>query len=134
MLHKVLRPAYWAMFGAVMGFALGGTLVWSWQQSPTPWYGLLEKPTDWLVAIFTGLLVIIAVRQIFDTRILQRAYVSVEPLGIEAMFDGAHLIGHVGIRNAGHLPARFVSWFIDMKYTTSGDEADFPLKKQTGIL
>jgi len=61
----------------------------------------------WLA--FSGLKEQIALEQ-ENTRILQRAYISVEPLGIEPFYSAAgvpdNVIGHVECRNVGHLPAR----------------------------
>jgi hypothetical protein len=43
-------------------------------------------------------------------RTTQRAYLSVEPLGIMPSADRKHVISHIEIRNVGHLPAKNVSW------------------------
>ena len=69
-----------------------------------------------------------------DSRILQRAYVVVEPLGVHLMPNGGELIGHVGIKNAGRLPARKVSWFVNMHASESGEERDslFPFDRLKG--
>ena len=80
----------------------------------------------------TCILAWIAYRQRRDGRIAQRAYIAVEPLGIHLMIEGDRVIGHIGIRNAGRLPARHVSWFIDMKYSNRGDEKEFSLEKTKG--
>ena len=61
------------------------------------------------VARFTIVLAGVGRRQITDTRILQRAYLSVERAGIEWSTNG-FLVGHVTFRNVGKLPAtEFVS-------------------------
>jgi hypothetical protein len=73
-----------------------------------------------------------ALAQERDTKILQRAYIAVAPRGIHLLLPGDKLIGHVAITNAGNLPARDVSWFIDIKISASGEEADFPLKGGAG--
>src|SRR5262249_3485585 len=57
-----------------------------------------------ILALFTAMLAIFTKRLWSDARILQRAYIAVEPLGIHLMKNGSDLIGHVGIKNAGHLP------------------------------
>jgi hypothetical protein len=66
-----------------------------------------------------------------DTRILQRAYLSVEPSGLHPMVgrpEGQHVvIGHVQFRNVGHLLARNVSWSIEIKLSADGDLNDFPI-------
>jgi hypothetical protein len=99
----------------------------------------LEKALDDPVTGFTALLVIatvllalIAYLQIRQNKIVQRAYVAVEPLGIHLMIEGDRLIGHVGIRNAGRLPARKLSWFINIKRSDKGNEEIFPLDKGKG--
>jgi hypothetical protein len=68
------------------------------------------------------------------TRDLQRAYIAVEPRGVHMMQNGSDLIGHVGIKNAGKLPARNVSWFIGIKHSGNEEETDnfFPLEHCKG--
>jgi hypothetical protein len=44
-----------------------------------------------------------------DTRILQRAYIAVEPGGIHALLTSGDIIGHIAMKNSGHLPARNAS-------------------------
>jgi hypothetical protein len=46
-----------------------------------------------------------------QTRILERAYISVEALGIHPMSAGRS-VAHIGIHNAGHLPASQVRWLV----------------------
>jgi hypothetical protein len=67
--------------------------------------------TDWIsalsalvVAAFTIALFLIARRQAADTKILQRAYVSVDHLGINFDTKG-DLVGQVAFKNVGKLPA-----------------------------
>jgi hypothetical protein len=62
----------------------------------------------WLA--FSGLKEQIAISE-RNTRILQRAYISIEPLGIKPWHSPAtrvpcNVVGHVECRNTGHLPAR----------------------------
>jgi hypothetical protein len=91
-----------------------------------------------VLAIFTGVLGITAIKQIKylrlanetariaanaakqsaetqanDTRIIQRAYISANPRGV-IPFGGGFADGMVGFENVGNLPARSVSWFIDL--------------------
>lgn len=93
---------------------------------------------DWMLVIFTGLLAISTLllwrTTKNDTRILQRAYIAVEPLGIHLMSDASSVIGHVGIKNAGHLPARKLSSVINMKLSKNGKEpeASFPIERREG--
>jgi hypothetical protein len=62
----------------------------------------------------------------------QRAYISVEPLGIGMVVGGARVLGHVGIHNAGRLPAHNVRWFINMKASPDGVDKDFPIGALSG--
>ena len=93
---------------------------------------------DWMLVIFTGLLAISTLllwrTTKNDTRILQRAYIAVEPLGIHLMSDASSVIGHVGIKNAGHLPARKLSSVINMKCSKKGNEPEafFPIERREG--
>jgi hypothetical protein len=77
------------------------------------------KATDWaiiasavataVVALFAIVLACVGRRQIADMRIIQRAYLSVEPKGIEWTTNG-FLVGQVAFKNVGKLPATaFVS-------------------------
>ena len=93
---------------------------------------------DWMLVIFTAILAVFTGRLWWtthkDTRILQRAYIAVEPQGVYLMLNGNDLIGHVGIKNAGHLPARKLNWIVNIKYSLSGDEPEtfFPPEKGEG--
>jgi len=81
------------------------------------------------IAIFTIVLARVASRQLQDARILQRAYISVEPCGIEpgAIDRSDRILGRIAIRNRGHLPARNVSWWISI--TTALEKKDFPIEQ-----
>lgn len=83
----------------------------------------------WWLAILTGALVFATVllgavtiygirRQSNETRIANRAYLSVAPLGIEPF--GMESVAHITVQNVGHLPAKNVSWFIDYAITPNG--------------
>jgi hypothetical protein len=87
-----------------------------------------------ILALFTVILAIFTKRLWEDARILQRAYIAVEPHGIHLMKNGSDLIGHVGIKNAGRLPARKLSWFINIRFGHSDEERDdfFPLESGKG--
>jgi hypothetical protein len=62
-----------------------------------------------VVAWFTVVLARVGKRQIAHTRVLQLAYLSVEPGGIEWSNNGT-LVGQVAFKNVGKLPAtQFVS-------------------------
>jgi hypothetical protein len=66
-------------------------------------------------ALFSGLalagVIVALLLQREDTRILQRAYISVESAGIRNATTG-ELIGHVEFANVGHLPASQVRWHL----------------------
>ena len=62
-----------------------------------------------VIAWFTVVLAGVGKRQIADARNLQRAYLSVEPRGIEWTTKGL-LVGQVAFKNVGKLPAtKFIS-------------------------
>ena len=74
-----------------------------------------------------------AVAQERDTKILQRAYLAVEPDGIRPLkSDIGILSGYVKIRNVGHLPARNVRSFIRLKYEHGFGPTNFPLDAPEG--
>jgi hypothetical protein len=106
-----------------------------------------ERLADYTFAlvIFTGVLAASTIglwgvtgfgvyRQAKDTRILQRAYIAVEPRGIRLLVEGKRVIGHVGMRNAGNLPAGKVAWFVDLKTSTNDLETVFPLGRPAGSI
>ena len=75
--------------------------------------------------IVTCGLVIFAYRGFTDTRILQRAYLSVEPQGIHGMIGKpGELVAHVMIANAGNLPARSVKWKVKSLFSDTGEADD----------
>lgn len=109
--------------------------------------------TFWLT-IFTGVLAASTIglwivtwrvgrRQAKDTRILQRAYLSVEPFGVNPWLpDEANapqdasgqpivdhkVVGHVRIRNVGKLPAGDVRWVVQMAHCDDkGEREEFQI-------
>jgi hypothetical protein len=73
----------------------------------------LDILTGILAMATIGLLIatVIAVRrQTKDTKIIQRAYIVVEPQGIIPLHTVSHTIAHIRIKNVGHLPAKNVRW------------------------
>ena len=67
-----------------------------------------------VVAAFTVVLANVGKQQVADTRILQRAYLSVEPRGIVTHTNGL-LIGQVAFKNVGKLPATvFINIVMDI--------------------
>jgi hypothetical protein len=91
--------------------------------------------TDVYIALFSGLLVFVTggvvwvgFQQYRDTRILQRAYVSAEPLGIHYLMERPDaLVAHVKIINAGNLPAQKVKWRIQTLFSRDGEHKDFEI-------
>ena len=67
-----------------------------------------------------------------DSEIIQRAYLSAYPLGIDPLDAAAYAEGHVGIRNVGHLPARKVRWFIDVTTSSDSRRTHFPIGQLSG--
>jgi hypothetical protein len=64
----------------------------------------------------------------------QRAYLSIEPLGIVLTVGGTRVLGHVGIHNTGNLPAHNVRWFLDIKASPNDAEKNFPIGALSGDL
>jgi hypothetical protein len=56
-----------------------------------------------------------------------RAYISVEPLGINEYVGHDYLIGHFRIRNIGKLPAKNVSIYSTLQLDTDGARKTFPI-------
>jgi hypothetical protein len=59
-----------------------------------------------------------------DTRILQRAYLSVEPLGLKERTD-KKVVAHMAIVNGGNLPAKNVRSDVWITFSDDGDKDDF---------
>jgi hypothetical protein len=79
----------------------------------------LALATIFLVIVTAGL-VVFAYKGFTDTRILQRAYVSVEPHGISGL-GYSELVAHVLIANVGNLPARDLRLKIGSTFSESGE-------------
>jgi hypothetical protein len=94
------------------------------------WFTLsLREATNKLGSVATDT----AAAQERDTQILQRAYLAVEPLGIKSMRSNSEkIIGYVGIKNVGRLPARKVRAFVHIKFANGEDHTDFPLDLPKG--
>jgi len=88
-----------------------------------------------VVACLTVILAGVGRRQVKDTRILQRAYLSANIGGISPFRtieerEGHIVLAHVDIANVGHLPARRVSCCIKIVQSEDGELADFPIDEQ----
>jgi hypothetical protein len=80
--------------------------------------------STWWIAWFTAALTFATLAQVYIAYLIQRAYLSAEPQGLNPYDKDSsgwsyNWVGHVNIRNAGRLPARNVQWFIDVGF---GDE------------
>jgi hypothetical protein len=101
---------------------------------------------QWTAALFsatlglfvaTGVLGYFAYRQLQDNdralKITNRAYLVVEPDGLIppfGEFEGHVVIGHIQIRNVGHVIARNVNWFKTIGLSPEGKKTDFPIRKE----
>jgi hypothetical protein len=76
------------LFAAVMGFALGGSVVSALQKPVGHWYDVFaEHPTDWLLVLFNGILAAFTVRLFYaaaDQSSDVRASVAVAQKGADA--------------------------------------------------
>ncbi len=107
----------------------------------------LDKHGEAVVAAFTAVLAVFTARlwwstdklwiattgaaktQSDETRILQRAYISVDSGGIHPLDPRVTCAAHVIVKNVGNLPARDVKWFISAKFSTNGRLNDFPIDR-----
>jgi len=92
---------------------------WTWDANTT---------SNAVIAFFTFTLFLTTCVQIRQTKILQRAYISVEGLGMEPLGAEIESVAHLSIRNRGRLPARDVSWSITHELCTNGARTDFPIR------
>src|SRR5262249_20448349 len=101
------------------------------------WHWTTNDPVSFYTAVLalsTILLWIVTWRgirtQSKDTRILQRAYVSVDPGGLTAHRDrDDRLHTTVIFRNVGHLPAQNVRWYGTFGGWPETDGKNFPVKE-----
>lgn len=67
-----------------------------------------------------------AKQQAEETRLLQRAYISIEPQGIRNFSKSpTAAIAHIQIKNVGHLPAKNVRWDLKVTPSKANDLDDF---------
>jgi len=64
-------------------------------------------------------------RQVNETRILQRAYLTVEPDGIHSLARSPFSVAHVEIVNSGNLLAYDVAWGIAFEFDTNDHRQEF---------
>jgi hypothetical protein len=98
-------------------------------------FGIVLAPADILSALLVaatiglGWITARGIRnQSRETRILQRAYISVEPGGISADVWNPidDVVAHIGIKNSGHLPARHVAWKTHCEFSDAEHRGTFP--------
>jgi hypothetical protein len=101
-----------------------------------------EWTTDDPVAVYTLVLAISTIGlwivtwrgirgQSRETRILQRAYLSVEPAGIHPITRATKkAVAHIQISNVGKLPAKDVKWLINHEPSEDHDRRDFPVREE----
>jgi hypothetical protein len=139
----------WGLF-SISGFTAARMIEWAIQHSLT-----VQAISVALQALFTLILIGLTVAYVIFTNRLrqatdtlatlageqskltaagQRAYLSVEPLGIALKVAGDSLLGHVSIRNAGHLPAHQVGWFVTIDKSIDGLKRDFPVGDAHGTV
>lgn len=98
-----------------------------------------------ITAVFTGVLALFTARLWLSTNKLWsvtnktlehaerttrkelRAYLSVEPLGINEYIGQNYLVGHFRIRNIGKIPARDVSVYSTIALDADGKRTNFPI-------
>jgi hypothetical protein len=82
------------------------------------------------IAKFTITLAKVGNRQIADTRILERAFISVEPGGTRPYAgEDDRVACDIIINNAGNLVAKNVSWIIEREYSREWKRTNFPFDK-----
>jgi len=89
--------------------------------------GAITAVATAVIALFTVALTWLGCRQFLDSRILQRAYVGVDPGGVRLWSDNKQLVAHVLIKNAGNLPASEVKWTIYLEPDISRERKNFPI-------
>jgi hypothetical protein len=80
-----------------------------------------------LLGVATAILAALAILQFGDSRLNNRAYITVEPLGLSPWRGSANsFLGHVNVVNVGLLPARNLKWAFEIAMTNDGDRELFP--------
>jgi len=97
---------------------------------------------NWVIADFTVVLAFSTIglwvvtwrasdRQVRETEILQRAYISIEAIGFEPFRSDPKNFGdaRIQVTNVGKLPARKVSWIASRKFSRKADLEWFPVNE-----
>ncbi len=160
-----MRWYYWPLFALIMGFALGVNIVEAFVQpieqteqanpnqptnKPVPSVTADERIADYtrtldiltgVLAVATIGLLIAAAYGIFqtsrETKIVQRAYLAVDPLGVDPfgptdpeISNSGPSVANIAVRNVGNLPARNVSWFINVRLDKDWKSKRFPINNR----
>ena len=95
---------------------------WDWLATAIkPYHDEILALATVFLALYTGFLAIISRRQRKDTKILQRAYLTIRAAGIHMLQNRNEAVAHIEICNAGNLPATEVKWFIKHDFSWKGD-------------
>ena len=105
------------------------SVIWTWFVNGEITHDQILAGATVFVAIFTMVLAYLARRQIKLTKILERAYISVRPFGIETFRTKDNVVCLVAIRNSGRTPARKVSWVLCRKWDTEQRIKRFQINK-----
>jgi hypothetical protein len=95
-----------------------GDLGWFAASYIKPYHDEILAVATIFIAVFTIVLACVARRQITLTKVLERAYISVRPFGIETFRTKDNVVCLIAIRNSGRTPARKVSWVLCRKWDT----------------
>jgi hypothetical protein len=103
--------------------------LWSWSTVNN----LIMTAATVVIARFTVVLARVGRRQVEYTRILERAYLSVEPGGIvptkRADKEMSPSLAHIDICNSGRLPAKEVKWVIKHSFSYDHTLNHFPIQE-----
>jgi hypothetical protein len=100
---------------------IGEYIAWVFSTFIKPFHEEILAIATVIIAIYTIVLARVARRQTKDTRILQRAYLSVLPGGIHILNNQLIGVAHIEIHNGGNLPATRTKWFINHSLEGYGD-------------
>ena len=111
---------------------------WNTAEFANRWAALIAALSTFVLAIFTWR-VWLSTHRLWSvtnktlehaertTRRELRAYVSVEPLGINEYIGHNYLIGHYQIRNVGKIPVRDVTIYSTIELDRNGERTHFPI-------
>jgi hypothetical protein len=97
----------------------------------TPYRDEIVAIATIFLTIFTMVLSFVAYRQNKMARIVERAYASINPLGIETFRTKDSVIALIAIKNSGRLPARKISWILRCDWSADRERKRFsPIKRE----